>query len=86
MNTRKFWDPETSTERILTIADIQAQDWESMSTEELLRKLPAGMDMRTIFDILVGHLSFLSKRVKDLEDQVIDKMLLEGNNELKNKD
>jgi len=72
-----IWDPMTDTERILTIADFQAQDWETMDATQLYNKLPIGMDMKIVVEILIGQLAGLSKKVKVLEDQVIDKMLLE---------
>lgn len=71
------WDSTTDTERILTIADLQAQDWETLTAEQLMSRLPAGMDMRMVVHILMDQLAKLTRDVKALEDQIVDKMLLE---------
>jgi len=73
----KIWDPTTNTEQILTIADFQAQDWENLTGEELYRKFPGGTSLYDVVNLLVQQLGVLSKKVKALENEVTDKILLE---------
>jgi hypothetical protein len=78
----RFWDPMTDTERILTIADIEAQDWETISADKLLSQFPSGTSYHTVISVLIDQLANITKRVRSLEDQVVDKMLLEDKREL----
>ena len=79
MKTRQagIWDPTTNTEQILTIDDFNDQDWETLDGEQLYRKFPAGTSMYLVIELLVQQLGKLSKKVKALENETIDKIILD---------
>ena len=81
----KFWDGSGMQERILTIEDLTRQDWENLTGEELYRKFPAGTSLYDVINLLVQQLSYLSKKSRQLEEALVDKVLLEDNSGVANK-
>jgi len=79
MKTRQagIWDPTTNTEQILTIDDLEAQDWENLDAETLMANLPFGTMHDKVVRLLIGQLSRLTKKVKALENETIDEIILD---------
>lgn len=71
-----FWDNSSGFERIVTINDLQNQDWENMTAEQLMNKLPVGLDLKNLVEILVGQIAHLSKKTRELEDTIADMIIL----------
>lgn len=60
-----------------TMREIHWKDWENFTADQIMSSFPAGTSYDVVFRILVLQVSHLSKKVKDLEDSVVDKILLD---------
>jgi len=76
-NPRVFWDNGSGLSPILTVEDFTNQDWENLTGDELMNRLPIGLDTRSLVNMLVQQIAFLTKKQKQLESEVVDKILLE---------
>lgn len=73
----KFWDGSSQSEFILTIDEFTNQDWENLNGDKLMSRLPIGIDARTVVNLLVQQIALLSKRTRQLEETLVEKVLLE---------
>jgi len=73
-----FWDVDFNRElRIMTKVDIDKINWDDVTAEQIINAIPAGASFEVAMHILISQICRLTKKVKDLESEMTDRIILD---------
>lgn len=86
-DNRAFWDPQFNREYLQEMPRgvMTKQQFDEMidlgvSSRQLMERMPAGIGIETVIEILMNELREKRREVRVLQDDKIDKILLEDDN------